>query len=390
MPVSQEDVLAELERLDVTSLLSDLVSRPSYEREEAVGAYLQARLQSLGLNTVTTDIGPGRLNVLAHYGPSGRRLILNSHMDTVPAGNEADWDTGPFDPVVRGGRLYGRGACDAKGCLAAMAAALEALVRTGVSLRGQLTLMAVACEETGAQGTIAEAQKLSGQDVRVIIGEPTELGLHLAHKGVLRLDITTLGTAAHASMPQQGVNAISEMSPVLGALDALGTEVAQRRHPLVGHSSLVVTRIHGGVADNVVPDRCRIVIDRRLVPGEDLEEAQQEVQARLQTLQRADSALQVEIAVRIAVPSSQTDASDPFVTSLRASGREALGRPLDVGGFTACCDMWPFREKDIPTVIFGPGALDEAHTVGEWVELAQVRAAARFYAVAAMNWLGVG
>ncbi|MEA3346115.1 MAG: M20 family metallopeptidase [Chloroflexota bacterium] len=382
-----EDVLTQLDELDITSLLSELVARPSFEQEEMVGKYLLGRFRALGLETTVTEISPGRFNVLAHYGPPGRQLILNSHMDTVPPGDEAAWSTSPLEPVARGGRLYGRGACDAKGPLAAMVAALEALVRSGISLRGRLTLMAVAYEETSALGTIAEAERLAG-DTAAIIGEPTELELHLAHKGVLRMRITALGRAAHASTPQEGVNAISGIARAIQALDDLGDEIARRRHPLVGHSSLAVTTIRGGMASNVIPDRCQIVIDRRLIPGEELGDAQQEIEGTLRGLEDADPSLNMESEVHRSFPPSQTAADAPFVAALRQAGREALGREPEIGGFLACCDMWPFREREIPALVFGPGELAQAHTTDEWVELAQVEAAARFYTLAALRWLG--
>ena len=389
MTVSQEDVFAKLNQLDITALLSDLVALPSFEREEAVGEYLQSRLRPLGVEISTTEISPGRYNLLAHYGPSGRQLVLNSHMDTVPPGDVARWSTPPLEPVVQGGRLYGRGACDAKGPLAAMAAAFEALARSGIALGGRLTLMAVSYEETGALGSAVEAERLSDKSAGVIIGEPTALELHLAHKGVLRLAISSLGKAAHASMPEEGVNAISRMAGVVAALDALGADISRRRHPLVGHPSLAVTTIQGGIAANVVPDRCQIVIDRRLLPGEELEEARQEIETVLHSLRNADPTLEIEIEAQGAFAPSQIRVDDPFVVALREAGQEALGRDLGIGGFAACCDMWAFRRRGIPTVIFGPGKLAQAHKADEWVELAQVKAAARFYASAALRCLGV-
>ena len=389
MTVSQEDVFAKLNQLDITALLSDLVALPSFEREEAVGEYLQSRLRPLGVEISTTEISPGRYNLLAHYGPSGRQLVLNSHMDTVPPGDVARWSTPPLEPVVQGGRLYGRGACDAKGPLAAMAAAFEALARSGIALGGRLTLMAVSYEETGALGSAVEAERLSDKSAGVIIGEPTALELHLAHKGILRLAISSLGKAAHASMPEEGVNAISRMAGVVAALDALGADISRRRHPLVGHPSLAVTTIQGGIAANVVPDRCQIVIDRRLLPGEELEEARQEIETVLHSLRNADPTLEIEIEAQGAFAPSQIRVDDPFVVALREAGQEALGRDLGIGGFAACCDMWAFRRRGIPTVIFGPGKLAQAHKADEWVELAQVKAAARFYASAALRCLGV-
>ena len=388
MAFSQEHVLAQLNQSNIVSLLSDLVARPSFEQEAAVGEYLQTRFRTLGLNTSITEISPGRFNVLAHYGPPGRQLILNSHMDTVPPANEAAWSTPPLKPVIKGERLYGRGACDAKGALAAMVAAFEAVVQADAPLRGQLTLMAVAYEETGALGTMAEAGQLSSEPLGVIIGEPTGLELHVAHKGVLRLTITTLGKAAHASVPHEGLNAVSAMARVVRALDALGAEIAQRSHPLVGNSSLVVTTIQGGLAANVIPDRCQIVIDRRLVPCEDLAETREEIEAVLQNLCRTDDVLGIDVELQGEYPPSQTAADDPYIMMLSQAGEEALGRPLDIGGFIACCDMWPFRQKGIPAAIFGPGHLAQAHTTEEWVDIAQVEEAARFYALAALRCLG--
>jgi len=389
MAFSQEDVLAQLSQINITDLLSDLVARPSFEREQMVGEYLQDRLRSLGVRTHVTQISPGHFNVLAHYGSPGPGLILNSHMDTVPPGDETAWSSPPLEPVIREGRLYGRGACDAKGSLAAMVAAFEAVVRSHTPLRGELTLMAVAYEETGALGSIAEAKRLAGEQLGIIVGEPTGLELHLAHKGVLRLDITTVGRAAHASMPQEGVNAISGMARVVNTLDALGADIARREHPLVNHASLVVTTIQGGTAPNIVPDRCQIVIDRRLIPGEDPQRAQEEIEATLRELNRADSSLQIQTSLRGAFPPSQTMAEDPFVVALCQAGEQALGHRPTIGGFVACCDMWPFRAKGIPGVIFGPGQLAQAHTAGEWVELCQVEKAAQFYALAVLHCLGI-
>ena len=205
---------------------------------------------------------------------------------------------------------------------------------------------------------------------------------------MLRLDIAALGKAAHASVPAEGLNAISLAARAVGSLDSLAADIARRHHPLVGHSSLAVTAIDGGIAPNVVPDRCEVIVDRRLVPGEHLEEAQFEIESLLHRLQAAAPGAQIESDVRTAVPSSQTAADDPFVLAVRKAGQSALGHAPQIGGFAACCDMWTFREKGIPTVIFGPGDLAQAHIVDEWVDLAQVGAAARFYALAALSWLG--
>jgi acetylornithine deacetylase/succinyl-diaminopimelate desuccinylase family protein len=388
MPTAQEKVLSQLDQLDVVPLLSMLVSHPSFRSEEATGTQLRDYMRSLGLETGITEIEPGRFNVLAHLGPPGRRLILNTHMDTVPPGDEASWQRPPFSALTQGGRLYGRGACDAKGSLAAMTLAVEALVRSGIRLQGRVTLMAVAYEETGALGSIRESQKLSRDCIGVIIGEPTGLELHLAHKGVLRMDIDALGRSAHASTPAEGLNAISLAASTVKSLDTLGANIAPRHHPLVGYSTLSVTAIEGGIAPNVVPDHCKMIIDRRLIPGESLEEAQLEIESLLHSLQATTPGAKIESEVRTAVPSAQTAADDPFVVAIQGAGQLALGLTPQIGGFAACCDMWAFREKGIPTVIFGPGNLSQAHIVDEWVDLAEVSAAARFYALAALGWLG--
>ncbi len=204
---------------DVVALLGELVCIPSHETESAVVELLCRRFRERGIACETRLVGPaGRANVIATWGEGPRSLILNSHMDTVAPGDAGQWHAPPFGAEIRDGRLYGRGSADAKGPLAAMIVAFESIARSRVRAKGRLILTAVSYEEENGRGTHAEVAAGTRADAAVV-GEPTSLRVCVAHKGVLRLRVTTRGKAAHASEPWEGANAISAMAPVIGALD---------------------------------------------------------------------------------------------------------------------------------------------------------------------------
>ncbi len=259
-------ILDKIDKRDIIELLSDLVSMPSYDSEQRVVEYIAQRLDEINVEYEITEVAPARQNLTAFTGAGERSLIFNSHIDTVPPGNTENWKTPPLELTRSGDYLFGLGACDAKGSLAGMITAFELLARNSHLLAGRLILQAVCCEETHARGTLAEVERGITADA-AIIGEPTSLVPMIGHKGALRLYITIFGKAAHGSAPQEGVNAISKMAVMVQALDALAKDIFQRRDPLFENASLAVTEINGGEAPNVIPDKCVIALDRRLIPG---------------------------------------------------------------------------------------------------------------------------
>jgi len=366
---------------EVVALLRELVRIPSHESEGAVVDLLCRRFRDRGIPCETRPVGPaGRSNVIATCGEDVRSLIFNSHMDTVAPGDPAAWREPPFGAEIRAGRLYGRGSADAKGPLAAMIVAFESIARSHPRLAGRLILTAVCYEEENGRGTQAEVAAGTRAEAAVV-GEPTSLRVCVAHKGVLRLRVTTRGKAAHASEPWEGANAISAMAPVIGALDGLAERLGQRRDPLLGPATLVTAMIEGGIGRNVVPPACSILIDRRLLPDESAADARAEVEALVRPL--AAEVGEVSLAEAAGI-----EPQAAIARAALAARAAVLGEPSRAVGFGACCDMWHLtKQGGIPAVILGPGSLSQAHKTDEHIDLAELERAAEIYRRLALDWL---
>jgi acetylornithine deacetylase/succinyl-diaminopimelate desuccinylase family protein len=312
---------------------------------------------------------------------------LNSHVDTVPPGDPALWATDPLTPVARDGMIFGRGAEDAKGCLAAMIVAFELLAARRTTVPARVVLMAVGAEERGGLGTQEEMAKGFTADA-AIIGESTHLVPMLAHKGVLRLEIEVTGRAAHASDPDAGINAIVAMAPIVSALDRLAVAVRRRTDPFVGKASLVISTIAGGVALNVIPAHCVITIDRRVLPCETEAEVLGEIVAVVNQALPATSGAQVAVRTVRFVPPSSTEPDAAIVRAAEKAASRVLGRPAPAGGFTATCDMtYLVNQGKIPTVILGPGSIEVAHQANEYVPVDQLALAVEVYLGTLDAWM---
>ena len=385
--MNMKNIFDEIDLDKIKSLLSDLVEIPSYHEEQGVVDYLADRLGKIGVKLEFTQVATNRQNLIASIGSGKKSLILNSHTDTVPVGNNANWQKPPFKLTEEGKNLYGLGSCDAKGSLAAMIIAFETLARYSKILNGRLILQAVCCEESRGRGTLAEAMRGVKADV-AIIGEPTDLIPMIGHKGGLGMEITVFGKAAHGSAPEEGLNAISKMANLIKELDKLADEIFMRRDPLFGHASLAVTQIQGGQARNVIPDICTINIDRRLLPGETLIGAVNEIKKVIDDQKSIDKSLNVSIKETIGIASCRISQEEPIVKIVKDSILQITGRNQEVAGFTACCDMWCLKEKaGIPTVILGPGKISIAHKANESIDEDSLYNAAKIYAAIALNWL---
>jgi acetylornithine deacetylase/succinyl-diaminopimelate desuccinylase family protein len=374
-------------RARVRDLLFDLIAIPSFgAQEEVIARYLVQRLSAQGIACQITERDGQALNVVAAVGSGPRTLILNSHLDTVPPGDLSLWHTDPLRPVEQDGRVYGRGAGDAKGCLAPMVVAFEVLASRGVPPGTRICLQAVGAEERGGLGTQAEVAK--GLEAEAaIIGEATGLVPMVAHKGVLRLEVEVTGRAAHASDPEAGINAVVAMAPIIAALDTLATEVRGRAEPYTGRASLVISTIAGGEALNVIPGRCRISIDRRVLPTETEAEATREIEEVVRRTLPAASGAQVAIRKVRFVPPSRTEPGAAIVRAAERAASAILGRPIRAAGFSATCDMtYLVNGAGIPTIILGPGGIDVAHQVNEYVALDEVARAVEVYLGTIQAW----
>ncbi|MBK8987276.1 MAG: ArgE/DapE family deacylase [Chloroflexi bacterium] len=341
---------------------------PDGPGEAAIGAYVAGALQDMGLEVTTYDLGSNRVNVVGRLkgAGNGRSLLLNAHMDTVGVGGMAD----PFGAVVRDGRLYGRGAQDMKGSLAAMMAAVRALADSGVPLGGDVLLTAVADEEYASIGTDDLIRRLTAD--AAIVTEPTDMRLCRAHRGFIWFDVATTGRAAHGSRYQEGIDANMHMGRFLAELEKLSQELIQRPpHPLAGPPSLHASLLHGGSEISVYAAHCRLKIERRTMPGETVAQATAELQAIIDRLAAADPTFQASVHPFFDRDAFAVAANTPIVGALEKAMTAVLPAPPTHTGATFWTDAAILAAAGIDTAVIGPiGA--GLHSDDEWVEVQSV------------------
>jgi len=385
----ERTVLDSLQPDEVVSLLRDLIRIPSVVNvhpEQAIASFVADFLHKSGVTVEMETVLPERPNVIGRVGAgSGKRLLFNAHMDVVPPGN--GWTCDPFGAELRDGVIYGRGAVDDKGSLAAMLAATVALARNGVTLNGQLVMCAVVDEENCSQGSKHLMQHLRG-DIG-IVGEPTNGDIVIAHKGSLRPMLRTTGRVAHTSQPEAGINAISKMAKVVQAIDEFHLELRQRTHPLTGAASAAISKIHGGEQSNVIPDTCTALLDRRLIPGEQEADAIAELEALFASLNQQDPDLRVQIDHLVPTTGgpAQTPADSPMAQLASACAEDVLGSKPQLTGLSGACDMVHLVNAGVQAVVFGPGDPNQAHKPDEHIAVDDLVRCARVYLLVAVRSL---
>jgi acetylornithine deacetylase/succinyl-diaminopimelate desuccinylase family protein len=356
------------------SILQDLIAIPSVTGSETpLAVCLERKFGELGMTVEMQAVDSDRFNVIGKVGSGPIGLMLCTHQDVIPALDVTGWETPPFVPSVRAGRIYGRGATDAKGSMAAM---MEAMARVKGRVKGCAAIAAVVEEETG-RSTGARKLLETYAPAAAVIGEPTGLRVAIAHKGAIRPIITVHGEAAHASRPSQGTNAISIAIKLIKTIEAYGYRVGKNNDPMLGRSSSEVTMIYGGERINVVPESCTFFIDRRMVSGESIESAYDDLRRLVSRFSRRHK-VEVDLDLLSAYPPSSTDRDETIVRLSSAVLGESGIDPEPVG-FPAGCDMWAFRARRIPTVVIGPGSIEQAHVVDEYLDLDQLSKAVDIY-----------
>jgi putative selenium metabolism hydrolase len=382
----------------LAKFLQELVRIPSLStHEEAVAIRLAEEMRRIGFAEVWTDrIG----NVVGRIGPGhGPKLLLNGHMDVVDVGDPGRWLHPPYGGSIEDGVLYGRGACDMKGGLAAMVYAVKALLDAGVKLGGDLYVVGVVqeepCEGLGIQVLVEEGGL---RPDFVVLGEPSNLQVKIGHRGRVEMEVEVRGRAAHASAPELGSNAIHHAARLIFGLELLTPRLAS--DPFLGQGTLAVTQIESEAASrNAVPDSCSFYIDRRLTLGETERKALAEVQTIINTEEvdanvtvtdwRTTSYTGYERQIRSSFPAWVTPEDSPLVQATVRSVRETLGYRPRLGRWEFSTDgTFTAGVANIPTVGFGPGEERYAHTVDEQIRLNDVVNAARVYARLAVELLG--
>lgn len=341
--------------------------------EDAMVRRLSQLFVELGLEVRTPEVAEGRRNLIALLpGDSNRpTLVLEAHLDTVAMPQKS------LAVERKDGRLTGRGACDTKGACAAMITAIAEVA--GEVDRAPVIFAGVVDEEAAMLGSRALVDQLPSVG-GAIIGEPTSLVPARVHNGLTRFKVVAHGRSAHTSRSHLGVNAIAAASRVVLALQDLAQRLADRTHPLAGPASVTPAMIRGGQAPNVVPERCEVVVDRRLSPGEDAEAALAEIDGLLDDLREEGDDIVME-APYLVLPSMETPAAHPLVAIVEDAVEKVMGARVPARGVPYGTDASNLSGVGgIPSVVLGPGSIDQAHTADEWVPIREVEQAAKIYA----------
>jgi len=349
-------------------LLCELIALPSVNPaflpagnplagERSVAEFLIATAAQAGLAVELQEVSPDRPNALAVYTPPGRvqrRILLAPHMDTVGGTPEQ------FSPQKKGNRIYGRGACDTKGSVASMLSALIKLAQSSQRPSHTEIIFAGLIDEENVQAGSRALVKTGIKADLAIVGEPTILKVITAHKGDIWVEFKTHGKAAHGAQPELGRNAVHEMARVVHLIEtAYAKQLRKTHHPLLGHGTINVGVIHGGIQPNIVPNYCTCLADRRTLPGETESTVKREIQALLEKHRLKASVSSVKQAPCYPL---ETKISLPLVQNfLKIAGQSA---PLGVNYF---CDASVLSKSGIPSIVFGPGDIAQAHTEDEWI-----------------------
>jgi acetylornithine deacetylase len=369
------DVLRDLVRIN--SVNPSLSAAGVGEAE--IARYTASTMAALGLEVHTHEPQPGRVSVVGRLrgAGGGRVLMLNAHYDTVAVGEMAH----PFAAAIADGRCYGRGAYDMKGSLAACVGAVKALGDSGVALRGDVLIAAVADEEHASLGTsdLIGRYQVDG----AIVTEPTSLKICLAHKGFVWLTVTVEGRAAHGSQFAHGIDANVRLGAVLSRLGRLATELRGRApHPLVGPPSLHAAMISGGTGMSTYAASASVGIERRTVPGETTEQVVAEIRQVIDAATRDDSTVKASLTVDLVRAPFEIAPDRQIVRTLSDAATTVLGERPPYIGENPWMDSALLATAGIETVVMGPHGAG-AHAKEEWVDVQSVVRFAQVLAVAA-------
>ena len=356
---------------EIVDLLRDLIRIDSSNPpglEEPVAQLLADFLAGSGLEVTIDRFEAGRANLVARWCGNGRKsaLLFSGHLDTVPASPVA-WTHPPHSAAMEDGVVYGRGAVDMKGAVAAMAGACLGLARARMELAGDVIFAGSAGEEVDCAGARRLVSQGIGPVGELVVGEATRLDVAPAHKGALWIEIETAGKAAHGSMPNQGSNAILFMRDVINRLDGFRADVPA--HPLLGPATVSIGTIRGGTKPNIVPEACTLTVDLRTLPGESHADILEQLRSRLGG---------VAIRTLNSMPAVETPVNAPLIESALEITRNL--RNPNLRGMTYFSDASVLAGAlGVPTLIFGPGDERLAHQANEHIAVDEMIIAAQVY-----------
>lgn len=382
------DFTPYFDKAELIDLLGELVKRRSESsegREYEAAAFSENYMREMGLDTRLQETQDNRPNVIGTWkGTRGdKALLFNGHLDVVPV-EPSQWRSPPYQMTECNGKLYGRGTADMKGGIAAALYAVKVLQKAGVRLKGDLKFVFTVDEELlniGVKKVVEDPKGLKAN--WCIVGEPTGLDIAIGCRGLLVIDVEFEGVSCHAAQEQLGQNAVYMALPFMEEIQKLNEAYKRDPHPILGPATVNVTVIRGGEKENVIPDRCLVRLDRRLIPGSGKEKALADVKEILNRLN-----LEAKVTSCAFLNYAETSAEDPLVKTLKQH-IEAVGRSPEITDFKASCEApWFQDDLGLTTLTFGPGLIAQAHTVDEFVDIEELVDAAKVYITLYMDLLG--
>lgn len=364
MKESMKWVLQHFPDSDAEEVICDtqkMIQAKSYNPpgdETRVAEFAAKKLREAGFDVEVDTFEKNRCNVIATYGNKDDiALILNGHMDVVPAFGE--WEYPPDQGIRKDGILHGRGSCDMLGGIAAILRASSIIGREKINPKRGVMVLLVSDEEDVNRGIrhILATRKIKAD--AAVIAEPTSCEIHLGNKGYSSFYIDTEGVGCHTSKPWEGVNAIYKMGHVIEKFEAYAESLKNVTNPYLGQATACIGTIHGGVRVNTVPDKCTVEAERRLLPGETIEQLRKEIQDV--------AGEEATVRDRSFFPASLIDIDNPLVKNCQAGLEILLKKAATISVFTACSEASMFSVKcNIPTILLGPGSIKYAHRVDEF------------------------
>ncbi|CAM3226832.1 M20 family metallopeptidase [Brevibacillus invocatus] len=401
--MSVKQVISFVDEQEVVRLTQELVRIPSVYRpeqpggnEERVALFVADYLRNMGLQVYYEEVVPGRPNVIAIYdsGKPGKTLLFEAHTDVVTEGDRDAWSYDPFGAEMFGGRIYGRGACDTKGNLAAAICAVKAIQRSNQPFAGKI-LLCIPCDEEGMMIGIKDFIRRGwAKNVdAAIICEPEENQLCITQKGAMRAILRTFGKMAHGAMPLTGINPNTRMARAIVGLEELERKEMARlgEHPMLGWPSITPTILQAPVKGepqiNVVPDQCMTTLDIRTVPGQNHDVLHEEMLGILRQLGQEDEKFRATLEIIEERPWTLTAMEEEVVQAVANSYREITGKEPIYNGVPGATDGTFLHQAGIPILTTGAGDRHIPHHADEYVDISQLVESTQLFALSAMHFL---
>ena len=386
------DIKSKIKEEEITNLAQELIKIPSDETagEKEVCEYLESYLKSLGMKVLLQKVLPNRPNIIAEVigDEVGKSIMFNGHVDTVPIGDIKKWSMDPYSAIIKDNKLFGRGSTDMKGAIASMIIAMKFIMNNVEKFNGKIIFTGVMAEETTGLGT----QKIVEENIKAdmaVVGEPSDEKIYRAHKGTMWFNLSTYGKLEHSSESNsESNNAIINMMKLIMEINEISKELETIENNLVGHPSINIGLIDGGTKQNMIADSCRISIDRRTLPEEKTDEILDKLRIRLDGLRSLDDRLTFDLEIDTIREAVEVAESEQIVQEVKNALNKVINKNPTISGMKATTDMSILvNQGNIPSVIYGPGFIKQAHTVDEFIEVKRLVESSQVYAEILLNTL---